>query len=434
MDINNFSLSIIVSGLKELKSRLIFLFFSIIVFRIGTFIPIPGINFNNLIYYNNYKNNFINFFNLFSGGSLKHASILTLGVIPYISSSIIIQLFTIIFPYFINLRKEGIVGKYKINQYIKYLTLLISIIQSLFIISTLVKYYDFEYILINNKLNFYIVSIFSLVAGTMFLMWLGNKISERGLGNGISIIIFIGIISNLFNSLLFILNNINFISFIKLFFVFFFIFFVMFFIVYIEMAQRKICIYYASRRYGNKYLFNLNNNFLPFKVNMSGVIPSIFSSSIILIPSIFIIWLNNFFNLNSLNYFVYIIYNKNFFYLMLYLFLIVFFSFFYTLLMYNSNDISDNLKKSGAYIPGIRPGFNTSIFLNEIILRLTLFSSLYMCIVCLIPDFIYYIMKINFYFGGTSLLIVIIVIMDLFSQIQSLMMSNKYSSILNKSI
>lgn len=170
MDINNFSLSIIVSGLKELKSRLIFLFFSIIVFRIGTFIPIPGINFNNLIYYNNYKNNFINFFNLFSGGSLKHASILTLGVIPYISSSIIIQLFTIIFPYFINLRKEGIVGKYKINQYIKYLTLLISIIQSLFIISTLVKYYDFEYILINNKLNFYIVSIFSLVAGTMFLM------------------------------------------------------------------------------------------------------------------------------------------------------------------------------------------------------------------------------------------------------------------------
>ncbi len=430
----NFS-SFILKSFQELKNRIIFLLFFIFILRIGTYIPIPGINLyilNNLFKQNN---NIVNILNLFSGGSLVYASILTLGVMPYISSSIIIQLLTFIFPYFMELKKEGIIGEYKLNRYMKYLTLIISIIQSIVIFVTLSNISNYKNIFIKENLNFYLIAIITLITGTIFLMWLGEQITEKGLGNGTSVIMFVGIISNLINYLLslfksFFSTDFNYFKILLISFIFFF---TIYFIVYVEMAQKKILIQYPSKNYRNiDFLFSSYDTYLPFKINMSGVMPSIFSSSIMLIPSILLNWINNYLNYNFLSYIIILFYPKNFLYLLFYIFWIVFFNFFYTLLIYNSNDISNNLKKSGAYIPGIRPGFNTSIYLNKVILRLTLFSSLYMLIICFIPDLIYDILNIKFYFSGTSLLIVVIVIMEFISQIKSLIISNNYSFIFKK--
>ncbi len=420
----------IFDSLKELKNRIIFLLFSIFIFRIGTYISIPGINIyilNNLL-----KNNISlnNIFNFFSGGSLYNFSIFTLGVIPYISSSIIIQLLTIIFPYFKELKKEGINGKYIINKYIKYLTFLLSIIQSIIISITIIKFNNYKSIFLNDNWYIYFISILSLVTGTMFLIWLSEQISEYGLGNGISVIIFIGIISNLPYFLYKLLYNL---SYSKLILFFFLILFIIYFIIYVESAQRKILVQYASKRYiSNIYLFPSYSTFLPLKINMSGVIPSIFTSSIMSIPSFVLIFLNNYVESDFLKYISLLFYPNHFLYLIFYLFFIIFFCFFYTLLMYNSNDISENLKKTGAYIPGIRPGNSTSNYLNKIMLRLTLFGSIYISIICLIPNFICNMIGIDFNFSGTSLLITIIVIMEFISQIKSLIMSNKYFSIFKR--
>ncbi len=433
--IKNVYINTIINGLQELKNRLFFLFLFVFIFRIGVFIPIPGINtniFNNLFIDNH--NTFWDVFNMFSGGSLIHSSIFALGIIPYISSSIIIQLFTILFPKYLNTKKEGVLGRYKISMYTKYLTLFLSIFQSICISTAILNFNNFSNIIIDNNFSTYFLSILSLVTGTMFLMWLGDQISERGLGNGVSVIIFIGIVSNLPNFLFYFLRNfnINYIYLVKFIFIIFFIFCTIFFIVFVEMAQRKILVYYASRRYiQNKYFFS-TDTFLPFKVNMSGVIPVIFSSSILSFTPFFIFWINRFFNYNFFDYLAVLFLPKYIFNSIFSVFFIIFFSFFYTLLMYNSDDISNNLRKTGAYIPGIRPGKSTSIFLNKIILRITLFGSLYISIICLAPDFIYSILNIPIYFSGTSLLIVVVVIMEFISQIQSLVMSNKYFSIIKK--
>ncbi len=434
MDIKKFFFYDVLNNLQNLKNRLLFLCFCIIVLRTGVFIPIPGINLyllNNLL--KNTNNSFIDIFNMFSGGSLLHASIFALGIMPYISSSIIIQLFTVIFPSFKEFKNDGSEGKYKINQYTRYLTLLISIIQACALSTTITYLPVIKEIIIYKGMLFYFISVTTLVTGTMFLMWLGEQISEKGIGNGVSVIIFTGIISSLPKSLFNLFEELKYnnISYHKFFLIFFLVVITIYFIVFIEIAQRKILIQYASRRYQGNRFFS-SDTYLPFKLNMSGVMPAIFSSSIIMFPYIILFWLKNTYYFYWLSVFLNFLYPKSFFYLLIYLFLIVFFSFFYTLLMYNSIDIANNLKKSGAYISGIRPGEKTSYYINNIILRLTLLGSLYMSIICLIPDFMHDIIGVSFYFGGTSLLIVIVVIIEFITQIQTLIMSNKYLSMLKK--
>ncbi len=434
MNIKNFIFDSILNNLQNLKSRLLFLFFSIIVLRTGVFIPIPGINLyllNNLLSTTN--SSFIDIFNIFSGGSLFHASIFALGIMPYISSSIIMQLFTVIFPYFIEFKDEGSSGKYKLSQYTRYLTLIISIVQACALSTTITHLPILKDIVLDKGMKFYFISITTLVTGTMFLMWLGEQISERGIGNGISVIIFTGIISSLPKSLFNLFYQIknNNITYYKVLLIFFLVIYTIYFIVFMEISQRKILIQYASYRYQYNRYFP-SDTYLPFKINMSGVIPAIFTSSVMMFPYVLLFWFKNniYFSwiFNLLNF----IYPKSFLYLIIYLFLIIFFSFFYTLLMYNSNDIANNLKKSGAYISGIRPGESTSLYIKGIILRLTLLGSLYMSIVCLIPDFMSDIIGVSFYFGGTSLLIVIVVIIEFITQIQTLIMSNNYLSMLKK--
>ncbi len=434
MDIKKFFFYDILNNLQNLKNRLLFLCFTIVVLRIGVFVPIPGINLyllRDLLLKTN--NSLIDIFNIFTGGSLFNASIFSLGIMPYISSSIIVQLFTIIFPHFVDFKNQINESKYKINRYTRYLTFVISTVQAFALSTTIVHLPIIKDIIIYKGILFYFISITTLVTGTMFLMWLGEQISERGIGNGVSVIIFIGIISSLPTSLLNLFNNIkiNSISYYKLFIIFFLIICTIYFIVFMEISQRKILIQYASRRFHVNRYFS-SDTYLPLKLNMSGVMPSIFSSSIMMFPYIILFWLKNTRYFTWISNLLYILYPKSFLYLFIYLFLIIFFSFFYTLLMYNSNDIANNLKKSGAYIPGIRPGEKTSSYINSIILRLTLLGSLYMSIICLMPDFMYEIIGVPFYFGGTSLLIVIIVIMEFISQIQALIMSNKYLSMLKK--
>ncbi len=424
-------------NLKELKNRLYYFFCTILVLRIGYFIPIPGIklfNFNNIL--NKYNNNFTDFFKLFFNSSLFYTSIFILGIMPYISSSIIIQLLTVIIPYFINLKKDGINGKFKINNYIKYLTLLLSIIQSTLLSFLILKYNILYNNIVVTKFIFLITSILSLVTSTMFLVWLSDKITENGLGNGVSIIIFINIISNLPNLILnfFKLINLNSLYIFKLLFVFSFLFFIIYFIVLVETAQRNIFIQYAIKGYQrSKYSFiNSKDTYLPLKINSAGVMPSIFTSSIMILPSLLFVWLNNNLIFKNLFFFINLFYPKQFLYLLIYILFIIFFCFFYTLLIFNPVEISNNLKKVGAYIPNIRPGMFTANKIKNIVLRLTLFNSIYISIVCLIPDFINEIIKLSFSVSGISLLIIVVVIIDLIIQIQTLLISNKYLSILKK--
>ncbi len=434
MNIKNILFDSLLDNFKELKNRLLFLFFYIFIFRIGSFISIPGINLyilNNIFENININKKIINIFNIISGGNILNFSIFTLGIIPYISSSIIIELLTIVFPYFIKL-KNNINGKYIINKYIKYLTLLLSIIQSIIIFSFINKFNNHNvFFLYNNNFILYISSIISLITGTIILVWLSEQISKNSLGNGVSVIMFTNIISNLPSSLFSFFWNINNLSYIKLFLIFFLVIFIIYLIVFIEMAKRKILILYPSKGYKNiKCFFYSYDTFLPLKINMTGIIPSIFTSSIMLIFSIFLLFFNNFSKINFLFYIYNLFYPKNFLYLLIYSIFLIFFCFFYTLLVYNPNDISNNLKKSGAYIPGIRPGENTSFFLKNVILKLTLFGSLYILIICLISDFIYDVLNINFNFSFISLLIIINVIMEFIYQIKSLIMSNSYFSII----
>ncbi len=423
----------------ELKSRVLFVLGAILIFRIGTFVPIPGINIYLLSNMLSFKNNiFINMFNMFSGGSLYHASVFTLGIMPYISASIIMQLLIIISSYFKELKKDGVVGDLLINQYTRYLTLLISIIQSFLMLLTFIHFNKSQFIFLNVSLSFYLIFIFSLTTGTMFLMWLGEQITSRGIGNGSSIIIFIGIISNLYGSLLNLIKNfvfINIFSVLKLFFLIFIVLLVILFIVFVEIAQRKILVQYAIR--GNISSFNtyskIQNTYLPIKINISGVIPAIFSSSLIMLLSLFIEWFLKFVNIGLYYYLINFVFLVKLFKIIFYSLLIMFFSFFYTFLIFNPKETSDNLKKSGAYIPGIRPGNYTKIYINKVLFRLTLFGSIYICIICLLPEFMYEVFGVSFYFGGTSLLIVVVVIIDFISQIQTLILSGRYFSMLKKS-
>lgn len=422
-------------GFIELKERLIFLITSIIIFRIGSFIPIPGININilnSLII--KQHGTIIDMFNMFSGGALSRASIFALGVMPYISSSIIMQLLTIVHPHFILLKKEGEEGKKKINKYTKYTTLILAFIQAIGISTGLPKLPGMNNLVTNPGISFFIIANLSLITGTIFLMWLGRQITKRGIGNGVSIIIVIGIITTLPLNIGQIIEQIKYgnLNFFIIFILFILLFLIILFIVFMEKGQRKINVQYARRYFGKQIYNTQQSTHLPLKINMSGVIPAIFSSSIILFISTIFSWLSNITNYNFLKNIAISLQPRQPIYIGLYILAIIFFCFFYTILVFNPQETADNLKKSGAYIPGIRPGEQTAKYIKKIIMRLTFTGSLYITFICLIPEFLRNIINVPFYLSGTSLLIVIVVIIDFIAQIQTLIMSTQYESILKK--
>lgn len=421
-------------GLIDLNQRIIFIIIAIIILRIGSFIPIPGVNINLINHLiNKQHNNIIEIFNIFSGGALSRASIFSLGIMPYISSSIIIQLITVISSKLSEIKKQGDIGKFKINKYIKYCTLIISILQSITVVLGLPNIFGINNLIINSNFITYFASITSLVCGTLFLMWLGEQITKKGIGNGISIIIFIGIISGLPKTIYNIFNQTWFgdIKLSILMCVLILLIIITFFVVFIESGQRRILVHYAQRQKGRR-IYTTQKNHLPLKVNMAGVIPAIFASSIILFLSIIISWFGSITNCYFLSKIAFYIQPKKPIYILLYVTTVIFFCFFYTALTLNSRETADNLKKSGAFLLGIRPGEQTAKFINKIMLRLTFIGSIYISFICIIPDFIHNIMNMPFSFGGTSLLIVVVVIIDFITQLQTIMISNQYKSKIKK--
>lgn len=419
-------------GLSELKSRLLFVLGAIIVFRLGSFVPIPGIDAAVLAQlFEQQKGTIVEMFNMFSGGALERASILALGIMPYISASIIMQLMTVVHPQMAELKKEGEAGRKKISQYTRYLTLVLSIFQAIAIATGLPNL--MQGLVISPGFGFYFTAVVSLVTGTMFLMWLGEQVTERGIGNGISIIIFAGIVAGLptaigqtveqarqgdLNMLFLLLIGVIIVA-------------VTYFVVFVERGQRRIVVNYAKRQQGRK-VFAAQSTHLPLKVNMAGVIPPIFASSIILFPGTIASWFGSNESMSWLQDVSLMLSPGQPLYVLLYAAAIIFFCFFYTALVFNPRETADNLKKSGAFVPGIRPGEQTSRYIDKVMTRLTLAGALYITFVCLVPEFMMIAWNVQFYFGGTSLLIIVVVIMDFMAQVQTHLMSNQYESVLKK--
>ena len=420
------------SNLSELKTRLLFVLGAILVFRMGSFVPIPGIDAAVLAdLFNQQKGTIIEMFNMFSGGALERASIFALGIMPYISASIIIQLMTVVHPPLAELKKEGESGRRKINQYTRYGTLVLGTFQAIGIATGLPTM--MPGLVENAGPSFYVTAVISLVTGTMFLMWLGEQITERGIGNGISIIIFVGIIAGLPSAIgqtaeqarqgeihLLVLLALTVI-----------VFATTAFVVFVERGQRRIVVNYAKRQQGRK-VFAAQSTHLPLKLNMAGVIPAIFASSVILFPGTIAAWFGQTEGLGWLTDVSLALQPGQPLHMMLYAAAIIFFCFFYTALTFNPRETADNLKKSGAFIPGIRPGEQTSRYIDKVMTRLTLAGALYITFICLIPEFMMVAMNTQFYFGGTSLLIIVVVIMDFMAQVQTHLMSNQYDSVLKK--
>jgi preprotein translocase subunit SecY len=420
------------SNLSELKARLLFVLGAILVFRAGSFVPIPGIDAAVLAdLFQQQKGTIIEMFNMFSGGALERASIFALGIMPYISASIIIQLLTVVHPPLAELKKEGESGRRKINQYTRYGTLVLGTFQAIGIATGLPSM--MPGLVVNAGLSFYVTAVVSLVTGTMFLMWLGEQITERGIGNGISIIIFVGIIAGLPKAIgqtaeqarqgelhLLVLLALMVI-----------VFATTAFVVFVERGQRRIVVNYAKRQQGRK-VFAAQSTHLPLKLNMAGVIPAIFASSVILFPGTIAQWFGQTEGLGWLSDVSLALQPGQPLHMMLYAAAIIFFCFFYTALTFNPRETADNLKKSGAFIPGIRPGEQTSRYIDKVMTRLTLAGALYITFICLIPEFMMVAMNTQFYFGGTSLLIIVVVIMDFMAQVQTHLMSNQYDSVLKK--
>jgi preprotein translocase subunit SecY len=416
-----------------IRVRLVFLLLSLIVYRIGAHIPVPGINPTQLAQlFNGQGSGILKLFNLFSGGALSRFTVFALGIMPYISASIVMQLMTYVVPFFEALKKEGEQGKRKITQYTRYGTLFLAVMQSL---GVAIAFENSQNLVMNPGLIFRLMVVVSLVAGTVFLMWLGEQITERGVGNGISILIFAGIVAGLptslgqFGSLI----EQGTLSFFMLLFIILIVVGVTFLVVFVEKAQRKLLVNYAKRQVGNK-VYGGQSSHLPLKLNMSGVIPPIFASSIVLLPATLIGWLFVGDGLSG--------YMKNMVasmqpgqpvYVIFYAVAIVFFCFFYTALVFNARETADNLKKSGAFVPGVRPGNNTAQYIDTILTRLTLIGSVYIVLVCLLPEFLVVKYNIPFNFGGTSLLIIVVVTMDFWAQLQSYVLNQKYESLLKKS-
>ncbi|MFT5037493.1 MAG: preprotein translocase subunit SecY [Flavobacteriaceae bacterium] len=417
-------------GLGELWARLRFLFMAIIIYRIGTHIPVPGFDPDRLAdLFGQNQGTFLGLFNMFSGGALERLSILALGVMPYISASIIMQLLSATVPSLEQLKKEGDSGRRTINRYTRYGTVLLATIQG----TAMSVGFASQGLAYEVSTMFYAVAISSLVAGAIFLMWLGEQITERGIGNGISMLIFAGIVAGIPGAVGQALESARQgdLNPLMLIFVLLIAIGVVYFVVFIERGQRRLTVNYAQRQ--GRQAYNAQASHLPLKVNMAGVIPAIFASSLLLFPASISQWFGQGVNAPAWLQDVSILIGPGQpLYILLFSSLIIFFSFFYTALMYNPREVADNLKKGGAYLPGIRPGEHTAKYIDSVTTRLTLIGGVYITLICLMPQFLNVYFNVPFYLGGTSLLIAVVVTMDFMAQVQSHLMSQQYDSLMKK--
>jgi len=416
--------------LTELKQRLLFVIGAIIVFRIGTFIPVPGIDPVALAsMFEQQRGTILDMFNMFSGGALQRFSVFALGIMPYISASIIMQLLTVVSPKLEQLKKEGESGKRKITQYTRWGTVVLATFQAIGIAIALQS----QNVVITPGTAFLITAAVTLVTGTMFLMWLGEQVTERGIGNGISIIIFAGIVAGLPSAIggTLELARTGQLHVLTVLFLFTIVLAVTAFVVFVERGQRRITVNYAKRQVGNK-MYAGQSSHLPLKLNMAGVIPPIFASSIILFPATIGGWFGSTEGLGWLKSLSQAISPGQPLYVMFYALAIIFFCFFYTALVFNPRETADNLKKSGAFVPGVRPGRQTSEYIDRVMSRLTLAGAIYITAVCLLPEFLNLKWNVPFYFGGTSLLIIVVVVMDFMAQVQAHLMSHQYEGLMKK--
>jgi preprotein translocase subunit SecY len=421
--------------LSELRQRLFFVLGAIFVFRVGAHIPVPGIDPAALaLMFEQQEGTILDMFNMFSGGALKRLSLFALGIMPYISASIIMQLMTVVIPTLEKLKKEGEAGRRKITQYTRYGTVLLATFQGVGVSMALQgQEAGGLSVVMNPGVGFVFATTVTLVGGTIFLMWLGEQVTERGIGNGISIIIFSGIVAGLPSAIggtleLARTGELNGLLIIVLFLL---AIAVTALVVFVERGQRRITINYAKRQQGRK-MYAAQSSFLPLKLNMSGVIPPIFASSIILFPATIGGWFGSTEGFEWLQDVSTALSPGQPLYVMAYAAAIIFFCFFYTALVFNSKETADNLKKSGAFIPGIRPGQQTANYVDSVLTRLTLAGAIYITAVCLLPEFLILYWRVPFYFGGTSLLIIVVVVMDFVAQIQSHMMSHQYDGLMKK--
>ncbi len=415
----------------DLKRRAVFLVLALIVYRLGTHIPVPLIDPDQFRQaFQSQQGGILGLLNMFSGGALSRFSIFSIGIMPYISASIILQMLTYVLPSLEALRKEGESGRRKITQYTRYATVGLATVQSYMAIIAIESVPNLA---IEPGLLFRFIGVVSLVTGCMFLMWLGEQITERGLGNGISIVIFSGIVAGLPSAVgrLFELVTNGALGYLAFFAIAALIVGVTAVVVFVERGQRRILVNYAKRQVGNK-MFGGQSSYLPLKLNMSGVIPPIFASSIVLFPATIAGWFSSGDGTRWIRDLAAALQHGQPLYLVLYASLIVFFCFFYTALVFNSKEQADNLKKSGAFVPGIRPGDQTARYIDKILLRLTMAGAVYITLVCLVPEFLYLRWSVPFYFGGTSLLIVVVVTMDFMAQVQAYLMTHQYESLLKK--
>ncbi len=415
----------------DLRKRLLFLLGALVVFRIGAHIPVPGIDPNALAeLFKGQQGGILGMFNMFSGGALSRFTIFALGIMPYISASIIVQLMTAVYPPLEALRKEGEAGRRKITQYTRYGTLGLALFQAMGISIALESQPE---LVLDPGLMFRVTTVATLVTGTMFLMWLGEQVTERGLGNGISLIIFAGIAAGLPSAIAGTLELVRTGAMHPLIalLIAIAVLVVTAFVCFVERGQRKVLVNYAKRQVGNR-VYGGQSSHIPFKLNMAGVIPPIFASSLILFPATVLGWFGSAEGMLWLRDIAGTLSPGQPIYILFYASLIVFFCFFYTALQYPPKDTADNLKKSGAFVPGIRPGDQTARYLEKILTRLTLVGAIYVTIVCLLPEFLILRWNVPFYFGGTSLLIIVVVTMDFMAQVQTYVMTHQYESLLKK--
>ncbi len=418
-------------GLAELRARLWFVLLAILVYRIGAHIPVPGINPDRLAaLFEQNQGTILSLFNMFSGGALERMSIFALGIMPYISASIIMQLLTVVSPKLEQLKKEGEAGRRKISQYTRYGTVVLATIQAIGMSIGLAN----QGVTFTAGPGFFLVAIVTFVCGAVFLMWLGEQITERGIGNGISLLIFAGIVAGLPGAIgqTFEQTRLGEMSVLTLIAITVFAIAIIAFVVFMERGQRRITINYARRQQGRK-VFAQQSSHLPLKVNMAGVIPPIFASSILLFPASLGQWFGRGEGMEWLQVVSQALGPSQPLYIILFAIAVVFFCFFYTALMYNPKDVADNLKRSGAFIPGIRPGEQTAKYIDGVLTRLTMFGAMYIAAVSLLPQFLVVAWNVPFYFGGTSLLIVVVVVMDFMAQVQSHLVSHQYDSLMKKS-
>ena len=424
------------SKLQELRQRILFVVGALIVYRIGTFIPVPGVNPTIMsAIFDQQSGTILDVFNMFSGGALERMSLFALGIMPYISASIIMQLLTVTVPSLEQLKKDGEAGRRKITMYTRYGAVVLALFQSMGVANMLLAqtHQGAPLVYIESTISFYVIAVTSLVTGTVFLMWLGEQISERGIGNGISMIIFAGIVAGLPAAIggTAELVNTGELHSLTAIILFILAIAVTAFVIFVERGQRRITVNYAKRQQGRK-MYAAQSSHLPLKLNMAGVIPPIFASSIILFPATMGGWFGQSQGMEWLAELSTTLSPGQPIYVMFYAAAIIFFCFFYTALVFNSRETADNLKKSGAFIPGIRPGEQTAKYIDSVMTRLTLVGAFYITAVCLLPEFLILYWSVPFYFGGTSLLIIVVVVMDFMAQMQSHMMSQQYEGLMKK--